>query len=124
MVVFCRLVCRPETSPKFKRMRLRLSTSMDVGFRKVTASSAYMETQNVEFGKQPLICGNLKNTLERVNSQDEEKGGEWVPLAQSSAMLYWFKRHPVEQYARSRGRVLKTVDVAVFEIGKNGPVNR
>jgi hypothetical protein len=55
-------------------MRLRLSTSMDVGFRKVTASSAYMETQNVEFGKQPLICGNLKNTLERVNSQDEEKG--------------------------------------------------
>jgi hypothetical protein len=46
-VVFWRFVCRHVTKPKFSSRRLRLVTSLIVGLRKMTTSSAYMEVLNL-----------------------------------------------------------------------------
>jgi hypothetical protein len=46
-LVFCRLVCRPVTKPKFSRMDFKLLTSGIDGFKKMTASSAYKEALNL-----------------------------------------------------------------------------
>lgn len=47
--------------------------------------------------KVPLGRGLVEKVVERVNRQDKEKRGQWVPLTETTTMLQRITHHTIDQ---------------------------
>jgi hypothetical protein len=48
-------------------------------------------------GKDPHVCGDLQETVERIDSKVEEKRGEGVPLPKATKVLDFPAWHPIDK---------------------------
>lgn len=54
----------------------------------------------MKFMEGAVVSSHFKDLLQRVDGEDEEERGEWVPLPETSAMQNWGSGHPIEEDPR------------------------
>ena len=57
-------------------------------------------TPTPNFVEEPLSRSHIKDSLERVNGDDEQKRGDGVPLPETTTMLDWVAGNAIEDNPR------------------------